>query len=193
MHEVSDDMTEPTIESEDTLSLSFLDVLSCGLGATTFLFLLFSVMPHLGATSVSAGSQMGTEKAPITGGNIGMLGPPAKVAAWQVVLELPNSVTTSLVTWRGFPPQSQAFNDPSAGAVRLTRLSTRMPGSRVWVEIDTRMLTAAVVCSIRVVVGATSFKASVKLDPALMESGVISIDPAHNDPTKWISGKGVVP
>jgi len=186
-------MAEPAQESEDTLSLSFLDVLSCGLGATTFLFLLFSVMPHLGAMNFSAGSQMGTEKAAAADGNIGMLGSSAKVAAWQVVLELPNSVAPSQVTWRGFPPRSQAFEDPAAGVVRLTRISTRMPGSRARVEIDTRPLAAAVVCSFRVVVGGTSVKASVKVDPAQAESGVVSIDPTNKDPARWISGKGVVP
>lgn len=34
--------------SQDVLSLSFLDVLSCGFGAATLLFLIFSVMPHMG-------------------------------------------------------------------------------------------------------------------------------------------------
>ena len=41
---------EPPLAGEDVLSLSFLDVLSCGLGAAIYLFLIFSIMPHLGAT-----------------------------------------------------------------------------------------------------------------------------------------------
>lgn len=49
--------------SPDVLSLSFLDVLSCGFGAATLLFLIFSVMPHSGTTlgaNVSSSAQKGT-------------------------------------------------------------------------------------------------------------------------------------
>ena len=34
--------------SEDVLTISFLDVLSCGFGAAIYLFLVFSIMPHNG-------------------------------------------------------------------------------------------------------------------------------------------------
>lgn len=39
------------------MSLSFIDVLSCGLGAAVFLFLLFSVMPHFGSGVKAAASK----------------------------------------------------------------------------------------------------------------------------------------
>lgn len=43
-------------EEEDTLALSFLDVLCCGLGATIYLFLVFSVLPHTGEESGASAS-----------------------------------------------------------------------------------------------------------------------------------------
>jgi hypothetical protein len=42
--------------SEDVLTISFLDVLSCGFGAAIYLFLVFSIMPHSGTqTGASQG------------------------------------------------------------------------------------------------------------------------------------------
>lgn len=43
--------TEEDLMTPDTLGLSFIDVLSCGLGGAIFLFLIFSAMPHLGSSS----------------------------------------------------------------------------------------------------------------------------------------------
>lgn len=40
-------------EEKSTLATSFLDVLSCGLGAAILLFLVFSVLPHQGVTQSS--------------------------------------------------------------------------------------------------------------------------------------------
>jgi hypothetical protein len=39
------------IATPETLSLSFIDVLSCGLGGAILLFLIFAIMPHIGAAS----------------------------------------------------------------------------------------------------------------------------------------------
>lgn len=50
-----DDEVE-TLLSKDNLALSFLDVLSCGLGGAVCLFLIFSVMPHIGQAGGQARS-----------------------------------------------------------------------------------------------------------------------------------------
>lgn len=52
---VWDDEVE-TLLSKDNLALSFLDVLSCGLGGAVCLFLIFSVMPHIGQAGGQASS-----------------------------------------------------------------------------------------------------------------------------------------
>lgn len=44
------------VQAQDTLGLSFLDVLSCGLGASIYLFLVFSVMPHSGQANAATQS-----------------------------------------------------------------------------------------------------------------------------------------
>lgn len=46
---------------EDPLALSSLDVLCCGLGATIYLFLIFSVMPHLGESRQPARTNGGSD------------------------------------------------------------------------------------------------------------------------------------
>lgn len=49
---------EPNAHDEDVLSLSFLDVLCCGLGAAIYLFLVFSVMPHIGVAGLPETTQL---------------------------------------------------------------------------------------------------------------------------------------
>lgn len=54
--------SEPYDASADVMAMSFLDVLSCGLGGAICLFLVFSVLPHSGDQSSVVGSQGSASK-----------------------------------------------------------------------------------------------------------------------------------
>lgn len=80
------------IASEDTLALSFLDVLSCGLGGAICLFLIFSVMPHVGHTG--AGESIQTK---VTGQDARAQTVGAKFDDWEdVVYNAPIQIIVSL-------------------------------------------------------------------------------------------------
>jgi len=87
---------------DDTLQLSFLDVLSCGLGASIALFLAYSVLPHLGTVGVRSADPGHNS---VAGMRAGVEDPEAEVArnavAWMQVKFLPPTGPDLQTTWSG--------------------------------------------------------------------------------------------
>lgn len=77
---------------EDSLSLSFLDVLSCGLGAAIYLFLIFSVMPHIGQAGAGTSAKSEALGHDANAGTVG-----AKFDNWHdVVANAPITIIVSV-------------------------------------------------------------------------------------------------
>lgn len=88
----ADSFAETEMASEDTLALSFLDVLSCGLGAGICLFLIFSAMPHIGQTGSGLNLQSDVLGQDAIARNVG-----AKFNDWdEVVRNAPIQIIVSL-------------------------------------------------------------------------------------------------
>jgi hypothetical protein len=86
--------------AEDTLSLSFLDVLSCGLGAAIYLFLIFSVMPHVGQTG--AGERTPSQ---LTGKGTVSRSVGAKIDGWNdIVKNAPIEILVTFIYAPGVAP-----------------------------------------------------------------------------------------
>lgn len=109
---------------EDTLSLSFLDVLSCGLGAAIYLFLIFSVMPHIGQAGAGTSARSEALGHDASAGTIG-----AKFDNWHdIVANAPITIIVSLkkrgddaaavlppvledaVSFRGLPRSARSYH-----------------------------------------------------------------------------------
>lgn len=96
----SESFSEIEYAVEDTLSLSFLDVLSCGLGAAIYLFLIFSVMPHVGQTG--AGERTSSK---LTGKGTVSRSVGAKIDGWNdIVKNAPIEIFVTFVYAEGAAP-----------------------------------------------------------------------------------------
>lgn len=113
--------SEPETTGTDTLSLSFLDVMSCGLGASIILFMVFSVMPHHG--QIGSGKQeqalntvSALESRPV-GARFVELRDAVKRSDLQIIVYLKKS-----------DPGAPELQD---GSIRFTNLPSRLPRPRV--------------------------------------------------------------
>ncbi len=125
--------------TEDVLSLSFLDVLCCGLGAAIYLFLVFSVMPHVGMAGTPDTPQDLLAGRDTRAAQVGVrldIVDPVEVAPIFVALHVygvqPGQAEDVIVRWEGFPEQLLLAHGPydDASANRVTWLSPQVRGRR---------------------------------------------------------------
>jgi hypothetical protein len=115
-------MSQRQDEEEDALALSFLDVLCCGLGATIYLFLLFSIMPHLGSSGRDAGQKTGIGSKSAVGA-LEEEGDRVLIAPVLVQVQFPRgyNLKESDLQWEGFPEERMVQSViPSSAASPFT-------------------------------------------------------------------------
>lgn len=154
----------------DTLSLSFLDVLSCGLGAAIYLFLLFSVMPHVGQVGAGQRSRASAEGTDAIAREVGarfenwddIVKNAASVIHLRIVASQPNAINVDdRISFTGLPRSVVAKPQPTADGqgyewfVRMHE-GVRPPDRLIVCRIEDEAELADFACELTVTVSGVS-------------------------------------
>jgi hypothetical protein len=187
---------EGPLAGEDVLSLSFLDVLSCGLGAAIYLFLIFSIMPHLG-TSLGASEERQSSKGYAEAIGIQSIHSLVRNSAVSIDVRIANVEPDVFPVdpWNGTLPnqasRTKAVKLPSGPVLLSTHVSGRRIKRVLNLTLDDAKLksTGKLHIELNVLVGGSSTNRSwdADLQTAHKNRGQIAqIDLLSGDVTRWI-------
>lgn len=191
---------EESAVSEDTLSLSVLDVLSCGLGAAIYLFLVFAAMPHLGSER-SAERAAAREEAPasVDAASSGLdenAGPGVAAVAVSVDLRGLSVAAFPAKPWQGLGRRATGvFPYEVDGSVRgFARASRGRDLGRVSLHVDVDRLDPAVEIEGEVTLWIGGRSLCLSIAPTLNalrdQSGVLFTVDLSSPRDVWLQGVG---